>query len=116
MGYAIGHYARWIKRGAVRIDASSSDRLLQVTAFKHVNEKRMILVIINNSASTRNLNIDVKGMMLGGNLIGEQSTATGYWQPVPAFMTTSPTSFILPVSAKSVTTIVGETAARQDNN
>lgn len=34
IGYAIGHYARWIKPGAKRADVSSSNPLVQVTAFR----------------------------------------------------------------------------------
>ncbi|HEV8722537.1 MAG TPA: glycoside hydrolase family 30 beta sandwich domain-containing protein [Candidatus Binatia bacterium] len=105
MGYAIGHYARWIKRGAIRIDASSSNPLLQVSAFRHGGQRRLVLVIINNASSNNDVNVNVKGLTMAGNLIGEQSTAAGYWQPVPAFRTTHTSSFMLSVPAKSVTTI-----------
>src|SRR3989338_3365615 len=55
MGYAIGHYARWIKKGAVRIEAESSDPLVQVTAFRDDSQKRMVLVVINNASTEREL-------------------------------------------------------------
>lgn len=104
MGYAIGHYARWIKRGAVRIDANSSDRLLQVTAFRDVDRSRMILVAINNAFSAKTLSVTIDPEILSGRAIGEQSTATAYWQHV-SVLVTNPTSFTVSVPAKSVTTI-----------
>ncbi len=32
-GYAIGHYARWVQRGALRVEATSDDPLVMVSAF-----------------------------------------------------------------------------------
>ena len=108
MGYAIGHYARWIKRGAVRTEATSSDPLLQVTAFRHNSQRRIVLVIINNASAEKRINVKVNAVRLEGNLTGEQSTAAAYWQPLTPFALTAPTSFMLTVPAHSVTTIVGQ--------
>jgi hypothetical protein len=33
-GYALGHYARWIKKGDVRVEATSTEPSVMVTAFK----------------------------------------------------------------------------------
>src|SRR5712691_6958592 len=108
MGYAIGHYARWIKRGAVRTEATSSDPLLQVTAFRHNSQRRIVLVIINNASAEKRINVKVNAVRLEGNLTGEQSTAAAYWQPLTPFALTAPTSFMLTVPAQSVTTIGGQ--------
>jgi O-glycosyl hydrolase len=108
MGYAIGHYARWIERGAVRTEAISSDPLLLVTAFRQTSQRRIVLVIINNASAEKSINIKVNAVRLEGNLTGEQSTAAAYWQPIRPFAPTAPTSFMLTVPAQSVTTIVGQ--------
>lgn len=108
MGYAIGHYARWFKRGTIRIGATNSDPLVQVTAFRDDNQGRMVLVLINNASSKRTINVRVAGLALKGNLTGEQSTASAYWKPLKPFSPINPTSFILTVPAESVTTIVGQ--------
>lgn len=80
MAYAIGHYARWIRRGALRIGSTPDDRLVQVTAFRDDRLGRLVLVLINNNASSRTAAIDVRGLTLSGVLEGEQSTETGgYW-------------------------------------
>jgi len=108
MGYAIGHYARWIKRGAVRIEATSSDPLLQVSAFRENDRRRMIFVTINNAPSERQLQFTVNGSSLSAHLIGEQSTAAAYWRPLESFEPGTEGSFSLSVPAKSVTTIAAQ--------
>jgi len=51
-GRAIGHYARFIRRGAKRIDATSNDPLLLVSAFRdNTQGGRLVLVAINNAAA-----------------------------------------------------------------
>jgi len=108
MGYAIGHYARWIKRGAVRIESMSSDSLLQVAAFRENDRRRMIFVTINNASSEREVQFIINGSTLSGQLIGEQSTAAAYWWPLASFESGTGGSFTVSLPAKSVTTIAGQ--------
>ncbi len=108
MGYAIGHYARWIKPGAIRLEATSSDPLLQVTAFRDDDRKQLVLVIINNSPNSQTVQVDVKGLGLEGTLSGEQSTESAYWQPLPPSELGRPDSFTISVPGPSVTTLAGQ--------
>jgi len=105
MGYAIGHYARWINRGAVRIESTSDDSLVQVIAFRDDAQGRFVLVAINNDSLPRNLNVSLKGLSLRGTLVGEQSTAGAYWQALDPFALTDSSSFSITVPALSVTTV-----------
>lgn len=114
MGYAIGHYARWVKRGATRVEASSSDPLVQVIVFRDDAQKQLVLVAINNRAAATTVNIAVNGATLGGNLRGEQSTAAAAWQPLAPAAPNTPTSFALLVPPKSITTIMGQVTAFAD--
>ncbi len=107
MGYAIGHYARWIRRGAVRIEARSNDPLLLVTAFRDDAQSRIVLVVINNAAESKTLDVNLKGVALTGNLTGEQSTAAGFWKPLASFRPASSTSFTMQVPGLSVTSVAG---------
>ena len=120
MGRAIGHYARWIKRGAVRIEATSSDPLVQVTAFRDDIQHRIVLVAINNATTVRTLAIATQNApSLTGMLAGERSTGTGtgeVWQPFTAETTGSSWTVDLPPA--SVTSMAaslpgpdGDTAA-----
>jgi len=108
MGYAIGHYARWIKRGTIRIEAKSNDPLVQVTSFRDDSQRRIVLVLINNASESRAVNVNLSGVNLTGNLVGEQSTAAAYWQPLKPFSPTTSRNFSLTVPAESVTTIAGQ--------
>ncbi len=83
MGYAIGHYARWVRRGAVRVEVESSDPLVQVTAFRDDADKRIVLVVINNGHGPQQLLINAKGFLLTGGITGERSTAHSFWKPLP---------------------------------
>jgi O-glycosyl hydrolase len=103
MGYAIGHYARWIKRGAVRVDSVSSEALLQVSAFHDKVSGRLVLVVINNSTENKSLDISLDGVFVNGLIEGEQSTGKAYWKRIdPVAAGASGFSAIVP--PESVTT------------
>lgn len=105
MGRAVGHYARGINKGAVRIETASSDRLVQVTAFRDDAHKQMVWVIINNNTSKKTVKFDVNGLTLTGYLSGEQSTAKAYWQKLNALTPDTSSSFTITLPEESVTTI-----------
>jgi len=106
MGYAIGHYARWVKPGAVRVEALSGDPLLQVTSFKSPDSDQLILVLINNHTTPKDIQVDVEAAKLSGSVSGEQSTPNQYWVPLQEFPISSPTGFDITLPSESVTTLV----------
>ena len=82
-GYAIGHYARWIKRGAVRIDGESEDPLVLVSAFRDDSREEIIGVVVNNHREPVSASFKTVGSIdLSGTVKGEQSSAEGYWLPL----------------------------------
>lgn len=83
MGYAIGHYARWLKRGATRIEAKSDDPLVMISAFRDDAARRATLVLINNAEGARRVSVSINGLTLRGLLTGEQSSGTIRWQSLP---------------------------------
>ena len=103
MGYAIGHYARWIKPGYVRVEAVSEDPLVQITAFISPDSSQLILVLINNNMFPREINLNLKSAELAGDVSGEQSTPDQYWSPV-AGVEASSDGFAVTLPAESVTT------------
>src|SRR5207237_1296294 len=109
---AIGHYARWVPRGSVRVDATSDDPLVQVTAFLEQPQGRIVLVVINNAGAARTLQISVGGVSLdpAKMVMGEQSTAGALWQPLGGPQP-QPGSFTLAVPAVSVTSVASALAA-----
>ena len=105
MGYAIGHYARWLKRGAVRVGASTTDRLTQVSAFRDDIRNRVTIVLINNESAEASVDIDVKAVTFSEPVTGEQSASGRYWMPIPNVTRVSPGTLSLTVPAESVTTL-----------
>lgn len=108
MGYAIGHYARWVKRGSKRLDAMSSNPLVQITAFWDENQKRLVLVAINNAKKVQQLDVRLNGVVLKGAIASEQSTETTYWQSLSPMPIQVPNRFTISIPPKSVTTMRGE--------
>lgn len=58
--YTISHFSRFIRLGAVRVESTSKDSLLEVTAYEN-KDKSFVIVMINNSKKrTITLKIDEK--------------------------------------------------------
>lgn len=104
MGYAIGHYARWILPGAKRVEAVRADPLVQITAFLSPNSGQLTLVLINNNTFSREMNVNVKSVELAGSATGEQSTPDQYWSPVVEIKISAPDGFTVTLPGTSVTT------------
>jgi O-glycosyl hydrolase len=82
MGRAIGHYARWLRRGATRVEATTGDPLVLATAFLDPGQNRLVVVAINNASSNRALDVAVSGTALAGPVEGELSQVGSLWTAV----------------------------------
>ena len=107
MGRAIGHYARFIRPGAVRLEATSADALVQVTAFRDDGAGRAVAVLINNANAPRTTDVTFGGVTFApsATISGEQSTAASVWQSVPPFATAGNNRFVVTLPANSVTSL-----------
>jgi O-glycosyl hydrolase len=105
MGYAMGHYARWLTRGAVRLEADSDDPLVQVTAWRDDAAKRLMLVVVNNADEDRTLDIAASGLLPAGDVSGEQSYGDVRWQKRSGDAVDAAGRIRATVRAKSVTTL-----------
>lgn len=110
-GYAIGHYARWLSRGSVRVDATSTDALVQVSAFRDDSQGRVVAVLINNTNSAQPAQVSVTGTQLDSSraVEGETSVAGAYWTPLTGVTATS-TGFSTALPPMSVTTVAARIA------
>jgi O-glycosyl hydrolase len=113
IGYAIGHYARWIKPGAVRIEAKSSDPLLQVTAFRDNATGRLTVILLNNANLPVTATVNLDAVKLAGTLAGEQSSLAGYWAALPVLSLDNSTSFHIALPDNSVTSIAAKIAGHE---
>jgi MYXO-CTERM domain-containing protein len=104
MGHAIGHYARAIRRGAVRLEATSDDALVQATAFRDDTQGRFVLVSINNATGSRSVQVSLSGLSVSGTLSGEQSTAAAVWQKLANAPISQGGALSITLPAESVTT------------
>ncbi len=103
MGYAIGHYARWIGAGARRIDASSDDSLVQATAFRDSAAGRISLVLINNASAGKTVAVHLAGASFAADPGGEQSYGEERWKPLTGLALSSSSGFDLYLPPQSVT-------------
>jgi O-glycosyl hydrolase len=105
MGYAIGHYSRWLNRGAVRLEGSSDDSLVLVTAFKDSKARHVVLVIVNNAPEARNTSVAFSGLQVTGSASGEQSYGDTRWETIEPFAVESAHRIKAAMRAMSVTTL-----------
>jgi len=108
-GYAIGHYARWVQRGALRVESVSDDSLVMVSAFTDKKRGKASFVIINNADTAKTVRVHVSGLSFTGPLEGEQSEGEVRWKALGAVPTTEAAGdeFVMTVPAKSVTSLGG---------
>lgn len=106
-GYAIGHYARWLKKGAKRIEATSSDALVQISSFKDDAINKFTVVAINNNSVSKTVQFNFSSLdNLTGLVNGEQSYDTARWQTITPITPTS-TQFTYTLLPNSVTSFGG---------
>ena len=106
MGYAIGHYARWVKRGAIRVDAETDDPKVLTIAFRDDERGRLVTVVINNHRDPVVLNVRTAASVPpASELAGEQSSAAGYWLPIKVGSVRPDGTATLSLAGRSVTTV-----------
>ncbi len=102
MGRAIGHYGRWLRRGARYLEAESSNPFVLVSTF--LDRERLVAVLVNTASTKSRVTITLEGSSFSGALTGEQSRADARWQAIPA-TEASGSSLTLEVPGWSVTTV-----------
>ncbi len=113
IGYAIGHYARWAKPGSVRVEARSSDSLVQITAFRDDAAGRLALVMINNNPTPKMATVTFKGVALSATWEGEESTPEAYWMALPALTPDSSSELHVTLPPTSVVSLRGNVTMRR---
>jgi hypothetical protein len=106
-GYAIGHYARWVKNGDARVDATSTDPLVMATAFTSAARGTISFILINNATQPRTVTFSLTGNQFNGNLTGEQSTSGSYWSSLGDIAPSDANDVTITLPALSVTSLSG---------
>ena len=74
--WALGHYSLFVRPGMQRVQTSRDDGLnesavaqdVMVSAFRDIKGKKLVVNVINYTTSTRNLNINVDGLIKSSKL------------------------------------------------
>jgi O-glycosyl hydrolase len=98
---AIGHYSRVAPVGSQVVSSSSTDSLVQVTAFKSTN--KFSVVLINNSSTARAVTINLTGGTLAGTYSGEHSEGAATRWGTPPTPSIGSTSITVTLPAECVT-------------
>jgi O-glycosyl hydrolase len=101
--YALGQFGRYVRNGATRIGATTTNSALDVVAFKN-SSGSTALVVINTSSSAQNITVGTSGIT-GSGAIGYTTSSSGDW----AAGSSTPLSggqFSSTVPADAVTTYV----------
>lgn len=104
MYQAMGQYSRYVRPGYTRIAGDSSDRQIKVSAFK--KSSAVVLVIINEAATDRQIDITLRGapgihtleVVQGGNGQGWKTLAS---------LRKANNRFLRTLPPKSITTLIG---------
>lgn len=105
MGHAIGHYARWLSPGAVRVGVSSEDPKVLTTAFRSDGGGEVVLVVVNNTSLSQLVQASLEEATTAGSVTGETSTASERWKAFAPFSPVSSDEVRFAVPARSVTTV-----------
>ena len=73
--YLMGQYSKFVRPGFTRVDASSSDSAVLVSAYKHA--KRVVVVAVNTASDTQTLRVHVSGGAILRKVSLVQTTAGG---------------------------------------
>ncbi|MCE7064955.1 glycoside hydrolase [Dyadobacter sp. CY326] len=102
--WALGNYSRFVRPGAIRVDAEIVDDKsgLLISSYKNANNQ-LVTVIVNEQQTKADIEIKPKGFKLSKLKIFKTS-ADADLKPVPA----NGSSNVVSVEARSVVTIIGE--------
>ncbi len=104
IGYAIGHHARWVARGATRVGATSGDSRVLVSAFRSPDGASLAVVVVNSTTREQTLGITVSGGSLSGGIAGETTFGSERWAAITGG-SRSGNVITQSVAASSVTTV-----------
>jgi glucosylceramidase len=98
--YALGHYSRFVQRGAVRVASTATAKGIDNVAFRNPDAGTVVLVVTNSNTVAHRLSV-AQGSTRFQYDLPAQSVATFVWQPPRAIAQALPRP--LPVKPPAVT-------------
>lgn len=80
---AMGHYGRWLRRGARYLEGESSNPFVLISPF--LDRDRLVAVLVNTAASDARVVIRLEGSEFSGAVSGDRSLAGAYRKALPSF-------------------------------
>ncbi len=104
LGYAFRNYYKYIKPGSVQVESSCQDKDILVTAFK--KDKRITMVLINNSGAIKSVNLSLSGTPDATDYFMHRTSSTENCLYIGAVMINS-----IRIEPNSITTLVSAAVA-----
>ncbi len=102
--YAMGQYSRFVRPGARRIDATSSDHGVLVTAY--TGGAQPAIVVLNTGTTDKTVRVDLgQGGACSGSVQAVRTSAGDSWRSLPAIPLSAP-RFLATLPAASITTFL----------
>jgi glucuronoarabinoxylan endo-1,4-beta-xylanase len=106
-GYCMAQFAKFVRPGSVRVDATKNPTTdVYVSAYK--NDRDMVVVVVNRSAASKDLNLSINGATVG--TLTKYTTSGSKNVKNDGMVSSSNGSFSLSLDAQSVITFVGSLA------
>lgn len=102
IGHAIGHYGRWLRKGARYLQGQASSPFVLVSPFR--DRGRLVAVLVNTAKSGIRATIRLRGGEFSGPVAGDQTRTGSCRQPIASVEADGP-SLDLDLPAWSVTTL-----------
>lgn len=77
--YALGHFSRYVRPGAQRIESSSGEGGVKTVAFRNADDGSIVLLALNGAADPRPIQVDAPGRSFGFTL-APGAAATFTWR------------------------------------
>jgi O-glycosyl hydrolase len=99
--WAMGNYSRYVRPGAVRLDVTSDNELVRVSAYRDASNGAVTVVVINNSGDAQSIRFD--GLDAVAQTVNAYETSDAY-DLAEIYNSTPQSSYYL--APTSVTTFV----------
>jgi len=102
--YTFGQFSRFVPAGSKRVDTTSTDPAVKVTAYK--DGTRLIIVAVSNTSCSKRVSFDVKGFPGISSLQPVRTTVSENWASLPRIPLDRTTS-IATLPGTSITSFIG---------
>ncbi|MCK4794705.1 MAG: DNRLRE domain-containing protein [Desulfobacteraceae bacterium] len=105
-GYAFKQFARWVRPGAIRVGATSTDPHVLVSSYRHPTQNTFTLVAINDDTQERTVTFNINNLNPISSLNAYRTSTTENTESLGQILVTE-NSFTYTLPRESITTFTG---------